>query len=127
MVIDKTVDFAWEYEGETALLSVADVAVSLQKTGFTLTGPASMELHTELLVQANVFRTAGTGGITEITVDTAAQPYRAPYPMAVYYARAGERMFDIARRYRTTVAAVQAANHTDADLAAGGPLLIPCR
>ena len=127
VVIDKTADFAWEYETETAVLSVTDVAASLQKTGFTLTGPAGMELHTELLMQANVFQTTGTGGITELTADTAAQPYRSPYPMAVYYARAGERLFDIACRYRTTVEAVQAANHTDVDLAAGGPLLIPCR
>ena len=47
--------------------------------------------------------------------------------LIIYYAKSGEKIWDIARRYNTTVDAVLSANHLeDQPLRADTMLLIPC-
>jgi len=125
--LEKTKDYTMERE---MLVSDGNVAcqtdVRVCNATFTLTDPNTMEVRIQLHIAAQVYVVYTTDAICEITADLSVVPLAAPAPLVLYYAKAGERLFDIAKRYNTTCQAIAQANgFFDAQIAEPKALLIP--
>lgn len=127
LYIEKAMDFTWEYTAQGAWGSLScEPSVAVQSLSYSLTGDAAMEIRANLEITAPVYGTLPLNVISEMTVDEAVEPTASPAPLVVYYARPGERIFDIARRYNTTCDAIQKANGlTEAVVMNPGALLVP--
>lgn len=127
LYIEKTVDYSYKYSLDAASSRIECLPkVFVNGCGYTLTGSTEAEIRVELLISADVFETPETMVISDIVV---AGEKRISDPMAaltIYYAHSDEMVFDIARKYNTTVDAVRSANNIDScKLEKDTMLLIP--
>lgn len=104
----------------------ADVAVELISAQESVNG-GSLEVRAELGLAGDIFRIGShevLSGIDQAEEDAVA----SRSPLTIYFASAGEPLWDIARRYRTTMDAIREENDCCAGetAAEGQMLLIPC-
>lgn len=125
--LEKAMDYTWEHamEGSAGEL-ICDPIVAVQSLSYSLTGDSTMDIRAELQIHAQIFETLACNVISDVSADETIQAAVSPAPLVIYYARAGERVFDIARRYNTTSEAIVSANTlTELILSEGKALLIP--
>ncbi len=123
---EKSLDYRWQYPVEQANVIIRNAKIEIQNMTYTLVGEGKMELRGQIRIGAQLYQQLTCSAVSEVTVDTSVTPPGPPASLVLYYARAGERIFDIARQYNTTCCAIRDANHlTDSVLVAPKALLIP--
>ena len=85
-----------------------------------------LEIRAELAACGDIFAVESRSVVGTVSQDdSGAPPCRSP--LTIYFAAEGEPLWEIAKRYRTTVDAVRQENELASDAAtAGQMLLIPC-
>ena len=106
-----------------------DAAVDVCCTGvgcsYTLTGAAEVTVRAELRLEGTVTQFSRTEVVEDVTVQ-ADEMLPRDYALLLYFGRTGEPVWDIAKRCRTTVAAIMEENDLPGDvLDADSMLLIP--
>jgi LysM repeat protein len=111
LYLEKAIDYNVEQrESSQGGTLMCEGEVTVEKFSFTLTGDATVEIRGELKANTMVYEMLSVSAVTELTVDDSVTPPASVAPLAIYYATAGERLFDIARRYNTTCKAIVDAN-----------------
>lgn len=123
---ERLVDFEHEMscssEGELKCdPDVAPGAISYRISG------SGIEVKTELCIRAEVVRRVNFKAVASVTADETKPLQRdAAASLCLYFADAGESLWNIARDYRTSVASVQTENGIAGDVVENrGMLLIP--
>ena len=101
-------------------------AVDIKSFGYSLNG-SSADVKVNMVLTGSLEDCFDVSALSEISVseENALSGTRLP-ALTVYYCYDDERLFDIARRYHTTVDAVKKANGTDGDtVLKGSVILIP--
>lgn len=94
--------------------------------GFVLNGESTLEVRVELDINAFVFSVQTQNITADITLDTENQKRQTQAALTIYFAQAGESVWDIACRYNTTADAVLTQNALSGDtLTENRKLLIP--
>ncbi len=123
---EKAIDFSWEYtpknwEGSLTcqpILTVTDLS-------YSLSGETTLDLRVHLAVNAPVYGVLPLYPVVDLEIDSSVEASACPAPLVVYFAKAGEPIFQIARKYSTTVGAILEANGLTEPCAPGGALLVP--
>lgn len=123
---EKPLDFVWEHALSQEEAIPMYITAQVQNLTYTITADNTMDLRVELQIGAQLYRELSCNVMTELTADLSNIPTSMPTPLILYYAKAGERIFDIARQYNTTCQAILSANGlSESVLAASKALLIP--
>lgn len=123
---EKAVDFSWEYtpknwEGELLcqpILTVTDLS-------YSFSGETTLDLRVHLAVEAPIYGILPLHPVVDLEIDSSVEAPACPAPLVVYFAKKGEPIFQIARKYSTTVGAILEANNLTEPCAPGGALLVP--
>ena len=100
--------FTWEMPDTDA---AALPPVTVRSCTYTLTGSDSVALRTELAVSGSILRTVRKTLLTDAEVDSdAALPAAERFALRLYFAQAGESLWDIAKRCRVPAETVRADN-----------------
>ena len=104
---------------------VAEVELELLSVQGSVSGDA-LEVRAEIAVCGDMFIAESRSVVESCAHDECEAPPRRS-PLTIYFACEGESLWEIAKRYRTTVDAVCRENElTDNTACAGQMLLIPC-
>ena len=110
-IIQKPVDFDYSAGvpvSSDRILCYGSVAVS--GCSCALTGDSRIELKTEIYVSAVVLSSAIKKYISAIEISENEKQKEKPCALTVYYCEKGEKIWDIAKKYGTTVEAVMVEN-----------------
>ena len=104
----------------------ADVDLQILGAACMTTGDSRMELRTEIAVNGMIFSRTQCSYVSSLKVEPVAQKESAPAALTLYFSEDGESLWEIARRFRTTVEAIQAENQLETDqVTKKAMLLIP--
>ena len=105
-----------------------DARVGIDSTSFNINLEREIQLRLITSVQAKVIATEKMEYVADVT-ENADEPAAADSGacIRIYFVQQGERLWDIAKRYRTTISSLLAVNEltSEAEVRAGGKLLIP--
>ena len=98
----------------------------LISSSFSLVGKEKIDIRCEVAARGCVYCTVKSEAISEIAVDEEKVKVKEQNKLYIYYADAGERVWDIAKRYNTAGTAIWEENNIEDDhLAEKRMLLIP--
>jgi len=100
----------------------ADVVIDLLSLQESVNGD-HLEVRAELAVAGDVYST-GSGTIVNTVSANEDELLPARSPLTIYFAADGEPVWDIAKRYRTTVNSIQTENELTSDNATSGQMLL---
>ncbi|MGN0665231.1 MAG: SPOCS domain-containing protein [Huintestinicola sp.] len=108
-------------------LAEADLTYPVLSAGYTLTSENTAEVKAEIAIRGFISDYTSVNVITDITVDeTSETADDSGCAVRLYFAEAGEELWDIAKRYRASMAAVAEENDLDSDsIKESTMLLIP--
>lgn len=123
-VVDFTASHEWRQK-QSGIFCAPRVEVS--NISFRITGGTGVEVKTELKLTAAVFQSSSHKMIAGVEADeTKVRTKDTSAALTIYFADTGESLWDIARRYCTSVKAIQKENELETDFAESrGMLLIP--
>jgi len=100
--------------------------ITLCGIAFVLGADGALEVRAELDISAIIFSVQTQAITADITLDTESQKRQSYAALTIYFAREGESVWEIARRYNTTAEAILTQNALDGDtLTQNCKLLIP--
>ena len=125
--VERGVDVAYRRAVTTGAGEMScEAHAAVSGTGFVLTGDSQLDARVELDISATVFSGETLRLVEEVALDTQKPLSRTAAALTIYFADAGESVWEIARRYSTTVEAVKAENGLKSDVLDGDcKLLIP--
>lgn len=126
-VIQKPVDFDYSVKmNEKAERISCHGSVQISGCSCTVTGDSRLELKTELIVSGTVLSCAIHKFISSIEISGDGAKNEKPCALTIYFCEKGESVWNIAKRYSTTVDAVMQENNLDCDFTENeGMMLIP--
>ncbi|HHW46619.1 MAG TPA: DUF3794 domain-containing protein [Clostridiales bacterium] len=127
--LERPVDFEYRYDMDTEVSDMrCDPHIEAVASSYTLIGNDRIDVRVELAVSAIVFDVIRLPLIVSINVDENKPKAKdETTSLVIYYADAGERVWDIAKRYNTSPSRVSEMNALkDEVLQASKMLLIPC-
>ncbi len=101
-----------------------NVEAALENSSVIISGEELLEVRGTIILNGSVLCMESVEHIEEIITDEAAPAKYNPY-MVLYYPADGEPIWDIAKKYKSTVSKIQAANNLVDDCADGKMLIIP--
>ena len=101
---------------------LAEVELELLSVQGSVSGD-SLEVRAELAACGDVFTAESRSVVGAVSQDDECAPPRRS-PLTIYFAADGEPLWEIAKRYRTTVEAVRQENELGNDMAAAGQMLL---
>ena len=125
MMLEKRESFAW------ALPEIPPAqflpAVTVESCAYTLTGSDSAVLQPELHLNGQILRQQNLMLMTDAQAEPeTSYPAADPYALRLYFAQPAETLWEIAKRYHTSVEAIREENDVPAEqLTAPQMLLIP--
>lgn len=125
---EKAVEFEYSTPCElTAQELKCEPHFAVASSGYTLTGGGTVELRAELCVSAAVYKCSTVSLITDLAIDEGNPAVRQDRgAMTIYFACAGESVWDIGKRYLAGVEDIMQINDlTDEVLEEGRMVLIP--
>lgn len=126
--IEKSESFELETDMETDNGDYsADIGVSVSNVSYSISGDRTADVQIQLSAQGLVYRIKTINAVSEINImEELPKNKSSEYALKLYYADKGEKIWDIAKRYNTSVAAVTAENELEEEqLTAASMLLIP--
>lgn len=123
---EKPVDFKCRFPLEEQGNISCEPQIEVRSCSYTLTGSGSMELRLDLGVRAAVYVTHDVSLLSDLTVDErnpVKQKERGA--MTIYFAAAGESVWDIARRYRAGIEDIKQINGVDEYLTEDKMIMVP--
>lgn len=105
----------------------ADINVTVSDCTYTITSSDSISLKADLKISGNVFLCSSCEAVTEVNFDDSVKIIRdGDYALKLYYGVEGEDIWEIAKRYSTSVRAIMEENDLESELLSdSGMLLIP--
>ncbi len=124
-IIQKTVDFenTFNITLNTERI-VVDGNVQLLGCSCSVTGESRLELKSEISVNCVVLSSRCVDYISEITLDENSEIKENTYPLILYCCNAGENVWEIAKRYNTTLEAIKYENDLTEDIIAESRILL---
>ena len=107
--------------------SVFEPDIRVASVGYNLASANGVEVRAEIAVRGSLTDTKNVVAVSEINVDTSRPKSKEDaFALKLYYADKGEDVWDIAKRYSTSVGAIMEENELPKDvLEQRGMLLIP--
>ena len=107
--------------------SSADINVISVDCSYTITSSNSISIKADLRITGNVFLSSSCEAVTEVNFDGSVKKVRdGDYALKLYYGVEGEDIWEIAKRYSTSVRSIMEENDLDEErLTKSGMLLIP--
>ncbi|MBO5199715.1 MAG: DUF3794 domain-containing protein [Clostridia bacterium] len=113
---EKTIDFEYIYKPEAQLCTPdANVSVKVAHCSYTITGENTLAISAEIIISAAIYdneKIALLSGIEEAPEGSAPDFSGS---IVLYFANEGERIWDIARRYNSSVCEIKELNNITAD------------
>lgn len=126
--IDKNEPFEFEtdIESENGAYS-ADIGLSVSNVSYSISGDSTADIQIQLSSQGLIYKIKTIGTIGEINISEELPKEKSgDYALKLYYADKDEKIWDIAKKYNTSVSAVITENELDEEqLAQPCMLLIP--
>ncbi len=119
-------EFGTDIDSENGGYS-ADIGVSVTGVSYSISGDSTADIHIQLSAQGLIYKVKTINTVSEINImEDMPKNKNSDYALKLYYADKGEKIWDIAKRYNTSVSAVSAENELeDEQLTAPCMLLIP--
>ena len=109
---ERAVDYEYQYGMSTTPRQMrCEPEVAAVAASYTFTGADQLEVRVELSVSARVFEQTHALVLTELALDESKPKAVSSAALYIYYAGPGENVWDIARRYNTSVDEVVDVNH----------------
>lgn len=126
-VIQKPIDFDYSVKlKEKADRISCHGSVQISGCSCAVTGDSRLELKTELLLSGIVLSSSICKYVGSIELSGENDKREKPCALTIYFCEKGESLWNIARRYGTTVDAIMQENNIDCDVTEnGGMMLIP--
>lgn len=106
--------------------SIRDSKLHVRNCSYTLTGDDSAEIKVEMILQATLTSSTECKIINQLEIDEKDKKDSNQPALTVYFASAGEDLWDIAMRYNTDIQAIMQVNELQTDTLQNDiPLLIP--
>ena len=110
-------------------ISGAEVAaeVSVRETSYDISAEGVLTAKADMAVRLSVYSSDSIRAVTNIAIDDSSRKERdGDYAIKLYFGSENEMVWDIAKRYSTSVSAIMEENDLTGDrLENGGMLLIP--
>ena len=110
-------------------ISGADVSadVRVRETTYDISADGVLNARADMSVKLSVYSADSIRAVTDISIDDSTKKERdGDYAIKLYFGTENENVWDIAKRYSTSVSAIMEENDlTDDRLESGGMLLIP--
>ena len=105
----------------------ADIGLSVSNVSYSISGDRTADIQVQLSAQGLVYKIKTITTVSEINISEDSPKKKTPdYALKLYYADKGEKIWDIAKKYNTSVSAVTAENELEEEqLTAPCMLLIP--
>ncbi len=122
--IEKTLEYEYSRE-EGNEEFICEKSVRVNASSFLVTSPTNIDVRVEIEIEACVFKEECLAAITDIAVkeDCKKTPCRAA--ITLYYPNKDESIWDIAKRYNTTVTAITEENRLEEGAGKCRMLMIP--
>ncbi len=126
-IVQKPVDFDYSFKlKEKAERISCFGSVRLSNSSCSVTGDSRLELKTEMLASGLVFSCNVKKYINSIEIDETSAKHEKSCALTIYFCDKGESLWNIARRYNTTVDAIMRENDFETDTVENsGMMLIP--
>lgn len=106
--------------------SAAEVSASVISCSFSMSSSGSIEVKAELKICGSISSAISAKALTDISVIEEEPAERdGDYALKLYFAEDGEDVWEIAKRYKTSVSAVMEENDLEDETVHGGMILIP--
>ena len=125
--IEKPVDFEYRFKMPYGSGDFkCDPQIGIKSVNYTLLSEDRMEIRLEMTVRATVYECTSVSVITDIKTDSTRRAQKRRAAMTVYFAEAGESLWDISRKYLASVEEVKSINGiTDDKLSGRQMILLP--
>lgn len=80
-------------------------------SSFVITEGSRLDIRAELNIRGFIFAKSSLMAVSRLTVDKEKPKVRRGSSLTIYFAEEGERLWDIAEKYNTTVQAITGENH----------------
>lgn len=127
-IIRKPVDFEYKVDLKNPADSInSRSSLQLCACSCTATGESKLEIKTEMMISGKIFSTETVRYICDINLSDRAGEHSDKCALTIYFCEKNERVWDIAKKYKTTAEAILNENELDGDLISERKiLLIPC-
>ncbi len=107
--------------------STADIEPEVMDCSYTLTSSSGISVKAEIRISGNLYTSSGIEAITDINFNDTTKIVRdGDYALKLYYGVQNEDIWDIAKKYYTSVKAIMEENSLESErLTDNGMLLIP--
>ena len=126
--IEKVMDFEYYYDWPNkSENTICDADISIISIGYRITGSDGIEIKTELNLSSVIYEIRNISLVSEISAKEEIEKEKQDQvALTIYYAEAGESVWNIARTYNTSVDAIKKENDLTNDvLEERGMILIP--
>lgn len=109
---EKNIEFQYKHPLDTKCGDIkCEPEVSVVSCGYTILSTSNVELRVELSIGATVYECNNISLITDVTLDTEKVLQKnGAGAMTIYFASAGENLWDIAHRYLASMEEIKAIN-----------------
>lgn len=115
--LEKTVNFEYEHAINTDGELKCAPKISVISANYTLSGENNVEIRVELNICAAIYKCSNIPLITDIKIhDEKPVKRRGRGAMTIYYATAGEKVWDIARNFLAEVDEIKQINEIEQDV-----------
>lgn len=91
---------------------------------YSISSPNTLELRTQVNINAPLYKTIKTNIISDITIDKEQKKETSPYALHLYYADKDESVWNIAKKFNTSMTAVMEENSLEDELLKEDTMLI---
>ena len=127
-IIRKPVDFEYKVDLKNPANGIiCRSSLQLCACSCSVAGESKLELKTEMMISGKIFSTETVRYISEIEINDKSAANADKCALTIYFCDANEKVWDIAKKYKTTAEAIINENDIDGDLITERKiLLIPC-
>ncbi len=127
MYIEKPIEYTHKFKvSDVGSNHTAEAIVSVMNVAYTITSAATVDVRADLNAEVFIYEVTDAQIVTQVDVDEKIKKQKGEASLIIYYSKTGEKLWDIARNYNSSVKQIKSANAlTDDDIISDMPLLIP--